>query len=61
MNNHIEFRNETEEDYNVMVCKTVTGNLYVHLLGDEDEFHGDEATTVPAEYYEIVAVNEKQV
>lgn len=54
----IEVRNETDEDFNVVVCRSEhTGQLFVHLLGDEGEIHGDEATTVPAEYYAHAPIN----
>jgi len=55
--NHIEFRNETDEDRNVVVCRTQQGNLYVHLLGDDEEIHDDTAATVPARDYAHVDVN----
>ena len=61
MTEHIEFRNETSEDYNVVVCRSKSGQLYVHLLGGEEEIHGDAATTVPAEYYEHAEVNEGKI
>lgn len=53
----IEFRNETDEAYNVVVCESISGQIYVHLVGDEDEYHGDEATEVQGKDYEIVTVN----
>jgi hypothetical protein len=54
---HIEFRNETDEPRNVVVCRSMTGQLYIHLLGDSEEIHGDEATTVEPNYYAHAPVN----
>lgn len=58
MRDTIEFQNETEESFNVLVCQSaLTGRIFVHLLGNKEEFHGDDATEVMSEDYEIVNIN----
>lgn len=60
--NNIEFQNETEESYNVAVCRsTVSGDLYVHLLGKREKIHDKKATTVAGEDYEIVEISERKL
>lgn len=53
MNDRIEFQNETEDDINVLACVSKTGQIYVHLLGDQEEIHDTEATTVASKDYAI--------
>lgn len=57
MSDSIEFQNETESAYNVLACVSKTGQIYVHLLGDQEEIHNDEATTVGAKDYAIEDLN----
>lgn len=59
MNTKIEFQNDTDESFNVMVCRSkATGKLYVHLLGDKEEMHEQEATEIEGMDYEIVDVKD---
>lgn len=57
MSDRIEFQNETENDFNVLACVSKTGQIYVHLLGDQEEIHDTEATTVESKDYAIEEIN----
>lgn len=41
----IEVHNETEDRQHVQICRTVQGDLHVHLCGDKEEIHGGDETT----------------
>jgi len=57
--NGLEVQNETDESFNVVLCKSeITGQLYLHLLGEQESIHGNEAVTVESEDYEIIAAQE---
>lgn len=55
----IEFQNDTDGSFNVMVCRSkVTGKLYVHLLGDKEKMHERESTEIESKDYEVVDVDD---
>jgi hypothetical protein len=54
----IEVRNEGDRSFYVSICRTLAGNLYVHIGTERDQLHGKIEKVLPNDY-EKVEVNTK--